>query len=83
MRKPGRNRAASPVNLGNVGTRQEAWLGKPPTKPRYRGYYLAQPGSPQGPKGVWYTSPQTSRLTIQPPLLAAPPQREQSGSGAR
>ena len=62
MGKPGRDRAPNPVNPGDSATRQEAWFEKPPTRRRWGAYYLARPGSPPGPKGVYYPKPQTSNL---------------------
>ena len=50
--KPGRDGAPCPVNPGDSATRQEVLLGGPPTRTRWGGYHLAQPGGPPGPKGV-------------------------------
>ena len=50
------------MNQGVPATRQEVRIGGPPTKTRWRGYHLAQPGSPPGPKGVYYPQNQTSNL---------------------
>ena len=43
MGEPGRDRAPSPVRLGDSATRQEVPVG---------GYHLAQPDGPPWPKGV-------------------------------
>ena len=41
MGKPGRDRASSPVNLGDFATRQEVWLHGPP--PRSGGEHMTRP----------------------------------------
>ena len=52
MGKPGRNGAPSPVNLGDSATRQEVRPEGPPTRTRWGGYHLVQPGGPLGRNGV-------------------------------
>ena len=52
MGKLGRDGAPSPVNPGDSATRQEVHLGGPPTRTRWGGYHLAQPGGPLRLKGV-------------------------------
>ena len=52
MTKPVRDRAPSPVNLGDSATRQDVCYEDPPTRTWWGEYHLAQPGGPRGQKCV-------------------------------
>ena len=62
MGKPGRDRALSPMNLGDSATMQEVCHEGPPTRSRWGRYYLARPGGRPGPKSAQYPQNQTSNL---------------------
>ena len=47
-----RDRAPSPVNLGDSATLQEVCDEASPNRSRWGGYHLAEPGAPPGPKNV-------------------------------